>query len=116
MLCQHKPERLNPCSAVNLIAVMATCSPLNLVLRDIKYVKKMLPRQHQTLFFSVTINDEIRKLAYSQIKSPAIRIQASPEDKVSKKSINLRGQGLLRGFSWFYLLHHLPPLKVSIVY
>ena len=40
--------------------------------------------RHQTLFFSATINDEIRKLAYSQVKSAAIRIQVSPEDKVSK--------------------------------
>ena len=53
-------------------------------IEDIKYVKKMLPRHHQTLFFSATINDEIRKLAYSQVKSEAIRIQVSPQDKVSK--------------------------------
>lgn len=53
-------------------------------IEDIKYVKKMLTRQHQTLFFSATINDEIRKLAYSQVNSAAIRIQVSPQDKVSK--------------------------------
>ncbi len=53
-------------------------------IEDIKYVKKMLPRKHQTLFFSATINDEIRKLAYSQVNSTAIRIQVSPHDKVSK--------------------------------
>ncbi|ATX82036.1 ATP-dependent RNA helicase RhlE [Mariprofundus ferrinatatus] len=53
-------------------------------IEDIKYVKKMLTRPHQTLFFSATINDEIRKLAYSQVKSAAIRIQVSPEDKVSR--------------------------------
>jgi ATP-dependent RNA helicase RhlE len=53
-------------------------------IEDIKYVKKMLTRRHQTLFFSATINDEIRKLAYSQVKSAAIRIQVSPQDKVSK--------------------------------
>lgn len=51
---------------------------------DIKYVKKMLIRKHQTLFFSATINKEIKKLAYSQVKSSAIRIQLSPEDPVSK--------------------------------
>jgi ATP-dependent RNA helicase RhlE len=51
---------------------------------DIKYVKKMLTRKHQTLFFSATINKEIKKLAYSQVKSSAIRIQLSPEDPVSK--------------------------------
>ncbi|MES0370830.1 MAG: DEAD/DEAH box helicase [Mariprofundaceae bacterium] len=53
-------------------------------IEDIKYIKKMLVRRHQTLFFSATINDEIRKLAYSQVKSAAIRIQVSPKDKVSK--------------------------------
>jgi len=51
---------------------------------DIKSVKKMLPRKHQTLFFSATINKEIKKLAFSQVKSSAIRIQISPEDPVSK--------------------------------
>jgi ATP-dependent RNA helicase RhlE len=53
-------------------------------IEDIKYVKKMLPKIHQTLFFSATINKEIKKLAYSQVKSSAIRIQISPEDPVSK--------------------------------
>ena len=53
-------------------------------IKDIKYVKKMLPKKHQTLFFSATINKEIKKLAYSQVKSTAIRIQISPEDPVSK--------------------------------
>ncbi len=54
-------------------------------IRDIRYVKKMLVGRHQTLFFSATINREIKKLAFSQVKSTAIRIQISPEDKVSKK-------------------------------
>ncbi len=53
-------------------------------IEDIRYIKKMLKRSHQTLFFSATINDEIKKLAYSQVKSEAIRIQVSPQDKVSK--------------------------------
>lgn len=52
-------------------------------IRDIKYVKKMLTRKHQTLFFSATINSEIKKLAFSQVKSTAIRIQISPDDPVS---------------------------------
>jgi len=51
---------------------------------DIKYVKKMLPRKHQTLFFSATIDKEIKKLAWSQVKTSAIRIQISPDDPVSK--------------------------------
>lgn len=53
-------------------------------IKDIQSVKKMLPEKHQTLFFSATINKEIKKLAYSQVKSTAIRIQISPEDPVSK--------------------------------
>lgn len=53
-------------------------------IKDIRYVKKMLTRRHQTLFFSATINPEIKKLAYSQVKTSAIRIQLSPEDPVSK--------------------------------
>jgi ATP-dependent RNA helicase RhlE len=51
---------------------------------DIKSVKRMLTGKHQTLFFSATINKEIKKLAFSQIKSSAIRIQIAPEDPVSK--------------------------------
>ncbi len=53
-------------------------------IKDIKFVKKILTRKHQTLFFSATINKEIKKLAFSQVKTSAIRIQISPEDPVSK--------------------------------
>lgn len=51
---------------------------------DIKYVKRKLTKKHQTLFFSATINKEIKKLAFSQVKSSAIRIQIAPENPVSK--------------------------------
>ncbi len=51
---------------------------------DIQAVKRKLTRRHQTLFFSATINPEIKKLAYSQIRGNAIRIQISPDDPVSK--------------------------------
>ncbi len=51
---------------------------------DIKYIKKKLTRKHQTLFFSATISKEIKKLAFSQVRSSAIRIQLSPKDPVSK--------------------------------
>ncbi|MFN7453732.1 MAG: DEAD/DEAH box helicase [Pseudobdellovibrionaceae bacterium] len=53
-------------------------------LGDVKAIKRMITRRHQTLFFSATINPEIKKLAYSQVRSSAIRIQISPEDPVSK--------------------------------
>ena len=51
---------------------------------DIDSVKKKLKQRHQTLFFSATINPKIKKLAYSQISSSALRIQVSPEKMVSK--------------------------------
>lgn len=51
--------------------------------KDIADVKKLLPRQHLTLFFSATIDEKIKKLAYSTVKNP-IRIQISPDDPVSK--------------------------------
>lgn len=51
---------------------------------EIEKVKKLLPRQHQTLFFSATINKEIKKTAYDLISSDALRIQVSPEEFVSK--------------------------------
>ena len=53
-------------------------------INDIRSVKKKLRQKHQTLFFSATINSEIKKLAYSQVNSAAIRIEISPEDPVSK--------------------------------
>ena len=51
---------------------------------DIESVKRKLQQRHQTLFFSATINPTIKKLAYSQISSNALRIQVSPEKMVSK--------------------------------
>ena len=52
-------------------------------IRDIRDVQKHLPRNHQTLFFSATIDEEIKDIAYSVVRNP-IRIQISPEDPVSK--------------------------------
>jgi ATP-dependent RNA helicase RhlE len=53
-------------------------------INDIRSVKRKLTREHQTLFFSATINKDIKKLAFSQVKKSAIRIQIAPEDPVSK--------------------------------
>jgi ATP-dependent RNA helicase RhlE len=53
-------------------------------IKDIESVKRKLTQRHQTLFFSATINKEIKRLAFSQVKSTAIRIQISPDDPVSK--------------------------------
>lgn len=53
-------------------------------IEDIKSIKKIIKTPHQTLFFSATMSERIKKLAYSQVKSSAIRIQISPKDPVSK--------------------------------
>jgi ATP-dependent RNA helicase RhlE len=53
-------------------------------IRDIHAIKTKLPHKHQTLFFSATINADIKKLAYSQVRKSAIRIQISPDNRVSK--------------------------------
>jgi len=52
-------------------------------IRDIRDVIRYLPRIHQTLFFSATIDEDIKDLAYSLVRNP-IRIQISPKDPVSK--------------------------------
>jgi ATP-dependent RNA helicase RhlE len=52
-------------------------------IHDIRQLTRMLPRKHQTLFFSATINEEIKDLAYSLVNKP-VRIQLSPQDPVSR--------------------------------
>ncbi len=51
--------------------------------KDVEDLIKHLPAKRQTLFFSATINDKIKKLAYSVV-TRAVRIQVSPKDPVSK--------------------------------
>jgi ATP-dependent RNA helicase RhlE len=52
-------------------------------IKDIRDVIQFLPKRHQTLFFSATIDEKIKDLAYSLVTNP-IRIQISPKDPVSK--------------------------------
>ena len=52
-------------------------------IKDIEDLIRFLPRKRQTLFFSATINDKIKKLAYSLVKNP-IRIQIAPDDPVAR--------------------------------
>ncbi|MHA4740561.1 DEAD/DEAH box helicase [Dyadobacter sp. MSC1_007] len=52
-------------------------------IKDIQDLIKVLPRKRQTLFFSATIDDKIKKLAYSLVRN-AIRIQVSPKNPVAK--------------------------------
>ncbi len=51
--------------------------------KDIKDVIRKLPRRRQTLYFSATIDEKIKKQAYSIVKKP-IRIQISPKNPVNK--------------------------------
>ena len=52
-------------------------------LKDITDIMRHIPRERQTLFFSATINERIKKLAYSIVRN-AIRIQISPDNPVNK--------------------------------
>ncbi|VAW23015.1 ATP-dependent RNA helicase RhlE [hydrothermal vent metagenome] len=52
-------------------------------IKDIKDLSRHLPKKRQTLFFSATINEKIKKLAYSLVHNP-IRIQISPKNPVAK--------------------------------
>jgi ATP-dependent RNA helicase RhlE len=52
-------------------------------IHDIRQLTHILRKKHQTLFFSATINEEIKDLAYSLVHKP-VRIQLSPQDPVSK--------------------------------
>ena len=52
-------------------------------IKDIRDLIRHLPRPRQTLFFSATIDEKIKKLAYSLVTNP-IRIQISPKNPVAK--------------------------------
>lgn len=52
-------------------------------IKDIRDLMRHLPKKRQTMFFSATINESIKKLAYSLVTN-AIRIQISPKDPVAK--------------------------------
>ena len=52
-------------------------------IQDIKDLLRHLPQKRQTLFFSATINQRIKRLAYDIVRNP-IRIQVSPKNPVSK--------------------------------
>ena len=52
-------------------------------INDIRGVLGHLKMRRQTLFFSATINEQIKKLAYTLVKKP-IRIQISPKDPIAR--------------------------------
>jgi ATP-dependent RNA helicase RhlE len=50
---------------------------------DMRQLVSRIPKRRQTLFFSATINEHIKELAYGLVRN-AVRIQISPKDPVSK--------------------------------
>lgn len=56
-------------------------------IKDIRQLIHYLPKKRQTLFFSATINPEIKDLAYSLVTNP-IRIEISPKNPVAKNVIH----------------------------
>ena len=52
-------------------------------IKDIRQLVRKLPKHRQTLFFSATINPEIKELAYSLVNKP-VRIEISPKNPVAK--------------------------------
>ncbi|BDD00877.1 DEAD/DEAH box helicase [Persicobacter psychrovividus] len=52
-------------------------------IKDMRDVISRIPKRRQTLFFSATINEKIKDLAYGLVNK-AVRIQISPKDPVSK--------------------------------
>lgn len=52
-------------------------------INDMEQLIRRIPRHRQTLFFSATINDRIKDLAYGLVQH-AVRIHISPKDPVSK--------------------------------
>jgi len=52
-------------------------------INDMRQLISRLPKRRQTLFFSATINEHIKKLAYELVRN-AVRIQISPKDPVSR--------------------------------
>lgn len=50
---------------------------------DIRQIVRYLPRRRQTLFFSATIDEKIKRLAYSLVYKP-VHIRISPKNMVAK--------------------------------
>lgn len=71
-------------SAIEILVLDEADHMLDLgFIKDIRDLIHFLPRRRQTLFFSATINETIKTLAYSLVHKP-VRIQISPKDPVNK--------------------------------
>ena len=85
-------------------------------IHDIEDLTRKLPHNRQTLFFSATINRQIKKIAYSLIRKNAIRIQISPKDPVSK-NVNHRVAFIEMDDKRFFLeqvINENPELKILV--
>ena len=51
---------------------------------SIKTLTRIVPKSRQTMFFSATIDQKIKELAYSLVNNP-LKIHLSPKDPISKK-------------------------------
>lgn len=56
-------------------------------INDIRQLIRFLPRRRQTLFFSATIDEKIKKLAYSLVSKP-VHIRISPKNMVSRNVVH----------------------------
>lgn len=71
-------------SAIEILVLDEADHMLDLgFIKDIRDLIRFLPKRRQTLFFSATISETIKTLAYSLVNKP-VRIQISPKDPVNK--------------------------------
>ena len=88
----------------------------NRFIKDIRDLLKYLPKKRQTLFFSATLDTQIKKLAYSLISRNAIRIQISPRDPVTRNVrhfVAFIAQDDKRFFLERFILNH-PDQKILV--
>jgi len=72
-LLDHAGQRSVDLSQVELLVLDEADRMLDMgFIHDIRRILKLLPQQKQTLLFSATFSDEIRKLANGLLKSPAL--------------------------------------------
>lgn len=88
----------------------------NRFIKDIRDLLKYLPKKRQTLFFSATLDTQIKRLAYSLISRNAIRIQISPKDPVTRNVrhfVAFIAQDDKRFFLERFILNH-PDQKILV--
>ncbi len=72
-LLDHASQKTVDLSKVEILVLDEADRMLDMgFIRDIRKVLALLPRQKQTLFFSATFSDEIKRLSNDLLKSPAL--------------------------------------------